>query len=404
MRSCPLRPPIPHTHATLAARHVALAGIPVVITSGHAAGHAFLRTEEDSTVVDALKDNEDIIRRQNEYDVLVAQEARIAKTLVSRLTLKPGKISGLAKLITSLAIQGGNGLFLKSGKEAAQSNAILQKVITEALPKSVGRELISLVTSRDEIPDLLKLDDFIDLVFPRGCNKMVSKIKESTFIPLNLRPLIFYKPNGGIHAANYSVQTGEEFADLIGILGIGQRESGNNSDISMLVGDRGNLSKFGSNCNPAHTDLCKECNFSLLVNNGLYQSDGLIDPSTCEAEFQATSCYSMHRLYLSGPSDDSSSGKVNFMCSFGGKIQPRSSDGKLRYAGEETCIIAVNKDIAYGELMQKMMDIYGQALILKYHLSDEDLDAMVFISSDEDLENMIEEYDRLENNEGSSRL
>eukprot|EP01018_Ginkgo_biloba_P031560 Gb_39555 [translate_table: standard] len=267
---------------------------------------------------------------------------------------------------------------------------------------------------------------------------------ESTFIPLNLRPLIFSKPNGGIRAANYSVQTGEEFAvefvqeasriamsnsqgrsglrnvpvhkgnfcepkhyvyeDLTGILGIGRMESGSNSDISILAGDRGNLSKFGSNCNPAYTEYVQGMQFPHSVNNGLYQSDGFVDPSTCEAEFQPTSFYSMHQSYLSGPSDDSSSGKVKFMCSFGGKILPRPSDGKLRYVGGETRIITVNKDIAYGELMQKMMDIYGQALILKYQLPDEDLDALVSVSSDEDLEHMIEEYDRLESSEGSSRL
>ena len=49
----------------------------------------------------------------------------------------------------------------------------MHKIITEALPKSVGSELIGLVNSRDEIPDLLKLNDVIDLVIPRGSNKVM---------------------------------------------------------------------------------------------------------------------------------------------------------------------------------------------------------------------------------------
>jgi delta-1-pyrroline-5-carboxylate synthetase len=57
-------------------------------------------------------------------------------------------------------------------------------VITDALPKSVGPALIGLVTSREEIPDLLKLDDVIDLVIPRGSNKLVSDIKAATKIPV----------------------------------------------------------------------------------------------------------------------------------------------------------------------------------------------------------------------------
>lgn len=40
------------------------------------------------------------------------------------------------------------------------------------------------VTSRAGIPELLKLDDVIDLVIPRGSNKLVSDIKSSTEIPV----------------------------------------------------------------------------------------------------------------------------------------------------------------------------------------------------------------------------
>jgi hypothetical protein len=35
---------------------------------------------------------------------------------------------------------------------------LVMQVITEALPKSVGPALIGLVTSRDKIPDLLKVN------------------------------------------------------------------------------------------------------------------------------------------------------------------------------------------------------------------------------------------------------
>lgn len=73
---------------------------------------------------------------------------------------------------------------MKGGKEAKHSNAILYKVIASAIPETVGEKLIGLLTSREEIPDLLKLDDVIDLVIPRGSNKLVSQIKNSTKIPV----------------------------------------------------------------------------------------------------------------------------------------------------------------------------------------------------------------------------
>ncbi|KAL5539262.1 hypothetical protein UlMin_044391, partial [Ulmus minor] len=52
------------------------------------------------------------------------------------------------------------------------------------IPWVVGHNLIGIVTSREEILDLPKLDDVIDLVIPRGNNNLVSQIKESTKIPV----------------------------------------------------------------------------------------------------------------------------------------------------------------------------------------------------------------------------
>ncbi|OVA17780.1 Aspartate/glutamate/uridylate kinase [Macleaya cordata] len=184
-------------------------------------------------IADALEANEDLIKVENEADVADAQRAGYDKALISRLAMKSGKISSLAKSIrvlanmeepigqvlkkteladglilektssplgvllivfesrpdalvqiASLAVRSGNGLLLKGGKEAKRSNAILHKVITGALPDTVGKKLIGLVTSREEIPDLLQLDDVIDLVIPRGSNKLVAQIKELTKIPV----------------------------------------------------------------------------------------------------------------------------------------------------------------------------------------------------------------------------
>ncbi|KAE8671949.1 Delta-1-pyrroline-5-carboxylate synthase [Hibiscus syriacus] len=63
-----------------------------------------------------------------------------------------------------------------------KADLLVLLIITEAIPNTVGGKDIGLVTSRDEIPDLLKLDDVIDLVIPRGSNKLVSQIKNSTKI------------------------------------------------------------------------------------------------------------------------------------------------------------------------------------------------------------------------------
>ncbi|XWS31314.1 hypothetical protein CRYUN_Cryun23aG0066000 [Craigia yunnanensis] len=105
-----------------------------------------------------------------------------------------------------------------------------------------------------------------------------------------------------------------------------------------------------------------------------------------------------------GASDGSQSGKMKFLCSFGGKILPRPSDGKLRYVGGETRIISIQKRLSWDELVSKTLDICNQPHSIKYQLPGEDLDALISVSSDEDLQNMIEEYHGLEKLEGSQRL
>ena len=106
----------------------------------------------------------------------------------------------------------------------------------------------------------------------------------------------------------------------------------------------------------------------------------------------------------SGVSGGSHLGKMKFLCSFGGKILPRPSDGKLRYVGGDTHIISIRKCITREELMKKTLGICNQPHTIKYQLPDEDLDALISVSSDEDLQNMVEEYCGLERHGGSQRL
>ncbi|XP_015887516.3 uncharacterized protein LOC107422567 [Ziziphus jujuba] len=108
--------------------------------------------------------------------------------------------------------------------------------------------------------------------------------------------------------------------------------------------------------------------------------------------------------YVQGFSDGSVSSKMRFLCSFGGRILPRPSDGKLRYVGGETRIISIRKNITWEELVKKTSTIFSQPHTIKYQLPGEDLDALISICSDEDLHHMLEEYLEQERTEGSQRL
>ncbi|XP_068648049.1 uncharacterized protein [Aristolochia californica] len=96
--------------------------------------------------------------------------------------------------------------------------------------------------------------------------------------------------------------------------------------------------------------------------------------------------------------------RVKFLCSFGGSILPRPLDGKLRYVGGETRIVSTPRDINYGELMLRMKELFEGATALKYQQPDEDLDALVSVVNDDDVTNMMEEYDKLGAGDGFTRL
>ncbi|KAH8670909.1 glutamate-5-semialdehyde dehydrogenase [Xylariales sp. PMI_506] len=87
--------------------------------------------------------------------------------------------------IASLAVKSGNAAILKGGKESTESFVAISKVISEALTTTqVPNGAVQLVTTRDVIPQLLDLDQYIDLVIPRGGNELVRYIKSSTKIPV----------------------------------------------------------------------------------------------------------------------------------------------------------------------------------------------------------------------------
>ncbi|GMI97622.1 hypothetical protein like AT3G46920 [Hibiscus trionum] len=107
-----------------------------------------------------------------------------------------------------------------------------------------------------------------------------------------------------------------------------------------------------------------------------------------------------------GGDDSVSRKKVKLLCSFGGKILPRPGDGMLRYVGGQTRIISVRRDVSFDEFVRKMVDAYGQSVAIKYQLPDEDLDALVSISCSDDLDNMMDEYEKVveRSSDGSAKL
>ncbi|XP_062096490.1 uncharacterized protein LOC133802234 [Humulus lupulus] len=225
----------------------------------------------------------------------------------------------------------------------------------------------------------------------------------SSNINTNLRPPGYNVSVGTRPGLNFSIQTGEEFEfmrervnprqhfvpnayggdansapaymNLNGILGISHAASESGSDISMI-----------NSLEKSHAQDFERKGSSVNEEKSYHDSVRSVPQTSSRSDIGR----GFHG-YVSSGASQSSSTKVKFLCSFGGKILPRPSDGRLRYVGGETRIIRISKDISWQELMQKTLTIYNQTHTIKYQLPGEDLDALVSVSCDEDLQNMMEE-------------
>lgn len=88
--------------------------------------------------------------------------------------------------ISALAIKSANAVILKGGSEAKNTNRVISDIIIDALSKIEGypENSINVIYTREEAAEMLKLNDYIDLVIPRGSNALVKYIRENTKIPV----------------------------------------------------------------------------------------------------------------------------------------------------------------------------------------------------------------------------
>ncbi len=88
--------------------------------------------------------------------------------------------------ISSLAIKSANAVILKGGKESINTNKAILGIINETLDNIEGfpKNVLQQVFTRDDVAEMLKCDKYINLIIPRGGNKLVKFIKEKTKIPV----------------------------------------------------------------------------------------------------------------------------------------------------------------------------------------------------------------------------
>ena len=184
----------------------------------------------------ALIDKKDSILKANKKDVACARAKGLSRAFIDRLTLSEKRIkemsdslSGIAALtdpvgevikacrrpnglwihkvrqpigviaiiyesrpnVTSdcvaLCFKSGNSVILRGGSESLQSNLSIFNVLRDVLRKnSIPEGLVNMITTSDRraVGVLLKLNDYIDLVMPRGGESLIDYVVQNSRIPV----------------------------------------------------------------------------------------------------------------------------------------------------------------------------------------------------------------------------
>jgi glutamate-5-semialdehyde dehydrogenase len=86
--------------------------------------------------------------------------------------------------ISALCLKTGNAVLLKGGSEARNSNEALFEVLAKASAEGGGipEGWIQLLETREDVNAMLKLNDYIDLIVPRGSDQFVRYIQDNSSI------------------------------------------------------------------------------------------------------------------------------------------------------------------------------------------------------------------------------
>ncbi|WP_318514957.1 glutamate-5-semialdehyde dehydrogenase [Photobacterium leiognathi] len=187
-------------------------------------------------IADELESNKDIILAANKQDIDAAVESGMSEALVDRLLLNESRLAGIANDvrnvinlndpvgaeldsrvlengmrlsrrrvplgvvgviyearpnvtidIAALCLKTGNASILRGGRETFHSNMALVKVIQVALEKAgLPASSVQYIEQPDRelVSQLLKLDQYVDMIIPRGGAGLHKMCKENSTIPV----------------------------------------------------------------------------------------------------------------------------------------------------------------------------------------------------------------------------
>jgi glutamate-5-semialdehyde dehydrogenase len=83
-----------------------------------------------------------------------------------------------------LAIKSGNCIVLKGGSEAKESNRVLADIVQDAIQQFIPKDVVQLIDSRAAVAQLLNQVGLIDVIIPRGGEKLIKYVYENSKVPV----------------------------------------------------------------------------------------------------------------------------------------------------------------------------------------------------------------------------
>lgn len=147
---------------------------------------------DNNKLSDMIKGLKDLSKLDNPINQTVWQKELDDNLILKKVTVPIGVIGVIFEArpdciiqISSLIIKSGNCAILKGGKESINSNKTLFEILEEAFSKTgYPNNAVNLIFSREDVAKMLELNEYINLIIPRGSNNLVKYIQSNTKIPV----------------------------------------------------------------------------------------------------------------------------------------------------------------------------------------------------------------------------
>ncbi len=191
------------------------------------------KNEALKKIAKVLKQNVELIEKENEKDLSLAIKNGIKESMIARLTLKKEQVISIADDVLKVAslpdpigetveefttkdgleivkkrvplgvigviyearpnvtvdvsvlcLKTGNACVLKGGKEAIYTNSLLVKLIKFAISDYLPEDSVMLLSDRSQTDELLKAKNSVDLIIPRGSKNLINYVTQNSLVPV----------------------------------------------------------------------------------------------------------------------------------------------------------------------------------------------------------------------------